>query len=134
MITARLNTQEAPEVWQEVDPSARVRADFPMSASRGSESSAAVVFELEPGCQVSNHTDSAEEVLVILQGTVEVTVNGERAQIGEGELAVMPAMAPHAVRNVGTKNARVLGVFTSGRVVSTFDHPWEPIGQQVFDF
>ena len=86
MITARLSTQDSPEVWWEQDPTVRVRADFPLSAARGSQHSAVVYFELEPGCRLGRHTDSAEEVLLILQGTVEVTVGEEtgRASAGQG--------------------------------------------------
>lgn len=134
MITARLTTQNSPEVWYENDPTVRVRADFPLSASKGTKSSAAVYFELEPGCALGKHIDSAEETLLILQGTVEVTVGKETAQVSEGEMALVPELVPHALRNIGTTKARVVGFFPSGHIIARFDEPYAPIGQQVFEF
>ena len=134
MITAALSTNDRPEVWWESDPTVRVRADFPLSADKGSEHSAIVYFELDPGCALGRHTDSAEEVLVILQGTVEVTVGDETSEVSAGEFAVIPKMVPHGARNVGDQTARVAGFFPSGHVVATFDEPYVPIQQQVFEF
>lgn len=134
MITAALSANDRPEVWWESDPSVRVRADFPLSAANGSDNTAVVYFELDPGCSLGRHTDSAEEVLVILQGTVEVTVGDETGEASAGQIALVPEMVPHSVRNVGDETARVAGVFSSGHIVSTFDEPYVPIGQQVFEF
>lgn len=133
MTTARLSTEDRPEVWWESDPSVRVRADFPLNGNAGTESTAVVYFELEPGCKLGRHTDSAEEVLLILQGTVEVTVGEETSEASAGELALVPEMVPHSVHNVGTETARVVGFFPNGHIVSTFDEPYLPIGQQVFE-
>ena len=134
MITARLSTQDSPEVWWEQDPTVRVRADFPLSAARGSQHSAVVYFELEPGCRLGRHTDSAEEVLLVLEGTVEVTVGEEQGRIATGELALVPEMVPHSILNVGDATARVAGFFPSGRIVATFDQPYVPLQQQDFEF
>lgn len=134
MITAALSTNDRPEVWWESDPTVRVRADFPLSADKGSKNAAVVYFELEPGCSLGRHTDSAEEVLVILQGTVEVTVGDETGTASAGEIALVPEMVPHSVRNVGEETARVAGFFPSGHIIATFDEPYVPIDQQVFEF
>ena len=134
MITAKYSVADKPAVWWKSDPSVRVRADFPLSAATGSESSAVVYFELEPGCKLGRHTDSAEEVLLVLEGTVEVEVGDERGRISAGEMAVVPEMVPHGVANVGDSMARVIGFFSRGHIVATFDQPYEPMGQQVFEF
>ena len=123
MITAKLSTKDRPEVWWESDPTVRVRADFPLSANAGTERSAVVYFELEPGHALGRHTDSAEEVLLVLDGTVEVTVGVEAGEVGAGELALVPERMPHDVRNVGATTARVAGFFPSGHVRATFDQP-----------
>jgi len=134
MVTAPLkHEEELPEVWWESDPSVRVRADFPLSAAKGADDTAVVYFELDPGCKLGRHTDSAEEVLLILQGTVEVTVGDEQGTVSAGELALVPEMVPHSVRNVGEIPAKVAGFFNRGHVISTFDEPYVPINQQVFE-
>lgn len=134
MITARLTAHDRPEVWWESDPTVRVRADFPLSAAKGSDNTAIVYFELDPGKALGRHTDSAEEVLLVLQGTVEATVGDETAKLTEGDFVLVPEMVPHGVRNVGTEIARVVGVFSKGLIVATFDEAYEPIGQRVFEF
>lgn len=134
MITARPNIEEQPVVWWDSDPAVRVRADFPLSAAHGTVSTAVVVFELEPGCKLGRHTDSAEEVLMIVNGTVCVTVGDEEGVVSEGEMAVVPAQVPHSVTNIGEATAKVVGFFSSGHVVAEFDEPYEPIGQRVFEF
>lgn len=133
MVTAKLSTSGRPNVWWESDPTVRVRADFPLSAANGCDNSAVVYFELEPGKMLGRHTDSAEEILLVLQGTVEATVGEESDTISQGEMAVVPAMVPHSVRNTGSTVARVVGFFSSGTIVATFDEPFMPTGQQVFE-
>lgn len=44
----------------------------------------------------------------------------------------MPALAPHGLRNVTDRPARVLGVFASATNVAVFSEPHGPDGLQVF--
>jgi hypothetical protein len=44
-------------------------------------------------------------------------------------MAVVPAMVPHALRNVGDETLRVVGFFSSSTVMSTFDQPVVPMGE-----
>ena len=87
-------------------------------------------FELEPGFRLGTHTDSAEETLLILQGEAEATVGEESDRIEAGEMAVVPAMVPHALRNVGEETLRVVGFFSSNVVASVFDRPMMPAGRR----
>ena len=48
-----------------------------------------------------------------------------------GDLAVIPAMVPHAVRNIGDDTLKVVGFFSEPDVTSTFDEPVQPIGESV---
>ena len=131
MIGARIGELELREVFYEDDPTMRVSVDFPFYAGTGTKSTAMVYFELEPGCRLGTHTDSAEEIILILQGEAEATVGNERGLLSEGDMAVVPAMVPHALRNAGDETVRVVGFFSSNVVVSTFDRPMMPIGQRV---
>jgi glyoxylate utilization-related uncharacterized protein len=84
---------------------------------------AVVYFEIEPVHRLGTHTDSAEEILLVLDGTAEVSLGDEQGQFTPGEMAVVPAMVPHGLRNVGDETARFVGFFSSNVVVSTFDQP-----------
>lgn len=130
MIAVRLQDLVLLEGWQEHDPALRNKVAFPLYAVTGTSQSSTVYFELEPGKALGTHTDSAEEILLVLGGTVEVTVGAETVTASQGTLALVPAMVPHGVRNVGAETARCLGFFAAPRVVSTFTRPIMPLGQQ----
>ena len=68
-------------------------------------------------CRV--HRDSAEGLLG-LEGEVEATVGEAHLTLRAGEIAVVPSMVPHGLRNVGQERARVLGFFGSATNVATF--------------
>ena len=131
MISAKIGKLELLEGSYEDDPTMRVRFNFPFYVGTGTKNTAVVYFELEPGCRLGTHTDSAEEVLLILEGEAEATVGDERSRVSAGEMAVVPAMVPHALRNVGDETVRVVGFFSSNVIMSTFDRPMLPISQRV---
>ena len=107
------------------------RVGFPCHSATGTADTATVLFELDPGAVLPVHTDSAEELLIVVQGTAEARVGDDVGRIGRHELAVVPPMAPHGLRNVGDDVLRVLGTFSSSTVVSTFERPFQPGGPQV---
>jgi quercetin dioxygenase-like cupin family protein len=131
MFAADLSNLNLLGAWYDNDPSMRIRVNFPFFAATGNQSSAVVYFEIEPGDYLGTHTDSAEEILLILAGTVEASLGEERAQLSANQAALIPAMVPHGVRNVGTETARCVGFFSAATVESTFDQPMMPFGQQV---
>jgi quercetin dioxygenase-like cupin family protein len=131
MIAERIDELELMEVWYEDDPTMHLRVNFPFFLGTGTKSTAVVYFEIEPGHRLGTHTDSAEEILLILEGTAEVTLGDERGRLSAGEMALVPAMKPHGLRNAGEETVRVVGFFSSNVVVSTFDRPMMPFGQRV---
>lgn len=133
MRTARLSVADSPRLWSDGNANIEVRGAFPMNAGVGAKSTSVVYFELEPGRELGRHTDSAEEILVVLAGEVEATIGDETGHASEGDIVLVPEMMPHNVRNVGDVTARIVGVFSSGHVVSTFDHAFQPGDQHVFD-
>jgi quercetin dioxygenase-like cupin family protein len=80
-----------------------------------------VYNELDPGTKIGTHRDSVDELVYVIAGTVEATVEGETTATATGELVVAPADVPHSVRNTGGETARLLGFFPSGDVESTFE-------------
>lgn len=133
MITVNLRQLDLQEEWSAPNPADRLQSAFALYKGMGSRQSSVVYFELEPGGAVATHTDSAEEVVLVLDGTVQVTLGDEQGTLSRGELALVPAMVPHSVRNTGTETARAVGFFAGAHVVSTFEHPLQPSGLQVFD-
>jgi quercetin dioxygenase-like cupin family protein len=131
MIAERIEDLELAEVSYEDDPTMRVKVNFPFYVGTGTKNTAVVYFELEPGCRLGSHTDSAEEILLILEGEAEATVGDETGLVSKGDMAVVPAMVPHALRNVGDETVKVVGFFSSNVVASTFDRPMMPFGQRV---
>src|ERR671920_187863 len=131
MIAERIEDLELLEVWYEDDPTMRIKVNFPFFLGTGTKNTAVVYFEIEPGHRLGTHTDSAEEILLVLDGTAEVSLGDEQGQVSAGEMAVVPAMVPHGLRNVGDETARFVGFFSSNVVVSTFDQPMMPFGQRV---
>lgn len=134
MTTVNLNTLDLNEFTAADDPKQQCRATFPMLGAHGTAHSATVYFELEPGCNLGMHTDSAEELLLVLDGDVDITIGRERAAATAGTIALVPEMVPHDIRNIGSTRARVLGFFGgANNIVATFDSMWLPAGSHVVD-
>lgn len=55
----------------------------------------------EPNAAAPEHTHPHEQVGVVLQGQIEITVNGQAQLVNAGEFYHIPSNAPHAERNVG---------------------------------
>lgn len=109
-----------------------LRVSFPFHSATGTASTATVLFELDPGAELPVHTDSAEELLVVVQGTGEARVGDDVGRVGAHEVALVPPMAPHSLRNVGDDVLRVFGTFSSSTVVSTFAEGLESDEPQIF--
>jgi len=131
MLAVQLADRDLVDISSETDETRRMRVDFPISSVAGAASAAVVYFELEPGERTGMHTDSAEEIVLILSGRVEAIVGDERGELSAGGLGLVPALVPHDVRNVGEETVRVVGFFSSATVVSIFDDPLMPVGKRV---
>jgi quercetin dioxygenase-like cupin family protein len=129
MFTRELSELELFHGGYENDPTMRVKVDFPFSAATGAKSTTVVYFEIEPDHRLGTHTDSAEEIILLLAGEAEVSVGEERGRVSAGEMALVPAMVPHSLRNVGEETMRVVGFFSSSTLMSTFDQTIVPMGE-----
>jgi quercetin dioxygenase-like cupin family protein len=134
MLTAKTSALELMEGWLDSDPEhTRVRVTFPLNKWAGSADSAAVYFEIEPGNRLAEHTDSAEEILYVVAGDAEAHVGADRGHLAAGDLAVIPAMVPHSVVNVGTETVKVVGFFAQSEIISTFSEAVQPFGAAVLN-
>jgi len=127
-MTVRLDELALTAYRGHADPTLRGRISLAMHTGTGTADSALILFEHEPGQHHGRHTDSAEELVLVLEGDAEVTLDDRRIRVGAGEVALVPALVPHDVRNVGRGRLRVVGYFASAAVVSRFDEPLEPFG------
>jgi quercetin dioxygenase-like cupin family protein len=130
MKTADLTNQEMLDAWYENDPAMHVKVNFPFFAGTGNKASSTVYFEIEPGRYLGTHTDSAEEILFILSGSVEASLGEEKGELTAGQAVLIPEMVPHGLRNISSETVRCAGFFAAATVVSTFDQPMMPFGQQ----
>ena len=134
MTTINLNELPLNEFIATSDPLQHCLATFPLLGMHGTKKLASVYFEIEPGEHLGTHTDSAEELLVILDGDLEVTAGKETTTISKRGLILVPEMMPHNLRNTGKEKARILGVFGgANNIVATFEKEWLPVHSNVVD-
>ncbi len=134
MLKVDLNNLELSEFVAKNNPGQRCKATFPLFAPHGTKESATVYFELEPGEELGSHTDSAEEILLIIEGSVHVTVDEEKGEASSGNLLLVPKLAPHNLKNIGNTKAKVLGFFGgANNIVATFDNIWLPTESNMVD-
>ncbi len=78
------------------------------------ERTQAAVMRLEPGGasgeSLKTHRTS-DQVLLVLEGTVEAEVGGEKAQLRRGDLVIVPAGTPHRFRGAGSEAALTFNVY-----------------------
>src|SRR4051812_30129116 len=130
MLTARTQDLELGDAFIASDPEhGRVHPAFPINEHTGAGGSGVVYFEVEPGQYLPTHTDTPEEVLYIVAGTGEAHVGHERGVVSAGDLAVVPSMVPHGIRNIGDETLKVVGFFADAHIVSTFEEPLQPMNQ-----
>ena len=133
MLTASTPRLDLMETWQEGDADHKVHVNFPINTHTGAADSAVVYFEIDPGDKLATHTDSAEEVLYIVQGEGEAHAGDETVRVSAGDLAVVPEMVPHGIRNVGDTRLKVVGFFTESKIISEFTEPLQPAGAAVLE-
>lgn len=133
MLAIKLNELPLRTTWTEANPKQRVHSTFPFLLAQENESTSMVYFELNPGDHLGTHTDSAEEILFVFEGKVEVTVGEESVVVEAPALALVPTMMPHNLDNVGDTRAKVAGFFPARNLVATFDNAWLPDNTHVID-
>lgn len=134
LVAVNLQELETTEFIGKEFPKQHCRATFPLVGAHGTQQLATVYFEIAPGDNLGRHTDSAEELLVILEGDMLASIGEEEQQLRKGSIALVPEMVPHDLKNVGTTTAKVLGVFGGkNNIVASFDNEWLPVNSKVVD-
>ena len=70
------------------------------------------IVELAPGASAPRHKHPGEEIIYVLEGTWEYTVEGKPpVTLKAGEVLFIPAGAIHSARNVGAGRASELATY-----------------------
>jgi quercetin dioxygenase-like cupin family protein len=56
------------------------------------------LFAFDQGQGLSEHTAPFDAVVYIVDGEAEITISGKSHRLKQGEMIIMPADAPHALR------------------------------------
>jgi quercetin dioxygenase-like cupin family protein len=57
-------------------------------------------FAFDEGQGLSEHTAPYDALIYLLEGEADIIISGKSARVKEGEMVVIPAKKPHAVRAV----------------------------------
>ena len=58
------------------------------------------LFSFDEGQGLSEHTAPFDAVVYLLDGVADITISGKPLRLKEGEMTIMPANQPHALKAV----------------------------------
>ncbi|KRC82864.1 cupin domain-containing protein [Sphingomonas sp. Root241] len=64
-----------------------------------------------PASSFPRHTHPGEEIIYVLEGSLEYEVAGKAVALKAGDVLFVPAETVHAARNIGTDNAAELATY-----------------------
>jgi quercetin dioxygenase-like cupin family protein len=71
-----------------------------------------VLVGIAPGVVAPNHTHPGEELVYVVEGELEYTLEGKPpVTLKAGEVLFIPSDTPHVVKNVGSGNATELATY-----------------------
>ena len=70
-----------------------------------------VIVGFAPGAAFGRHTHPGEEIIYVLEGTLEYDVAGKPVTLKAGEVLFIPAGTVHAAKNVGNSHAAELATY-----------------------
>ena len=85
----------------------------------GTTSSALSFAVAAPGTGAPLHTHEADELIVVLKGTLEARLGDEVREVGPDHTLVIPPNVPHGFTIVGPGDAQILAFFP---IADPFDH------------
>jgi quercetin dioxygenase-like cupin family protein len=75
------------------------------------------VVRNQPGQGADKHRHPYDETFVILDGDIEVIVDGEQRMLGSGTIAVVPARAWHEFKNRSDHVSLMVNIHPSPRII-----------------
>lgn len=55
------------------------------------------LFAFDKGQEISSHTAPVDALVQVIEGEVEITISGEKFDLKEGDIIIMPKGEPHAL-------------------------------------
>jgi mannose-6-phosphate isomerase-like protein (cupin superfamily) len=99
--------------WFQPLPGEKIAMRVESNHSSGAFSLTEIIVAPQAGPPLHIHTD-ADEVLYVLDGTVDFVCGGEQFRTSTGGFAAIPRGKPHAFRNFEATPARMLVLLTPG--------------------
>ncbi|MHC4270188.1 MAG: cupin domain-containing protein [Planctomycetota bacterium] len=65
------------------------------------EAGIVTLFAFDKGQGLSEHTTTFDALVNIIEGEASVIISGETFQLKKGEMIIMPANEPHALKAIG---------------------------------
>ena len=69
------------------------------------------IVEIAPGQASARHTHPGEEIIYVLEGTLEYEIAGKVTRVKPGDVLFVPAGTPHLARNPGTGRGAELATY-----------------------
>jgi quercetin dioxygenase-like cupin family protein len=82
-----------------------------------------VRYVYAPGSVFPIHAHPEEQVTVVVSGRIAFDVDGQRVELGPGEVAVIPPNVPHGANVVGEEIVETFNALSPRRTTSPFGEP-----------
>jgi len=70
-----------------------------------------VRVDFDPGYVAPRHTHPGEEIIYVIEGSLEYEIDGQLAQVKAGDVLFVPAGAIHTAKNIGSSNGAELATY-----------------------
>ena len=70
-----------------------------------------VRVDIEPGYSFPRHTHPGEEIIYVIEGSLEYEIDGKPVTVKTGDVLFVPAGTVHAVKNAGSGNGAELATY-----------------------
>lgn len=70
-----------------------------------------VRVDFDPGYVAAMHTHPGEEIIYVIEGTLEYDIGGKVTRVKAGDVLFVPAGTPHTAKNIGATNAAELATY-----------------------
>jgi quercetin dioxygenase-like cupin family protein len=70
-----------------------------------------VRVDFDAGYVAPMHTHPGEEIIYVLEGTLEYEIGGQKSKVKAGDVLFVPAGTPHTAKNIGGDNAAELATY-----------------------
>jgi quercetin dioxygenase-like cupin family protein len=67
--------------------------------------------DFAPGVAFPKHSHPGEEIIYVLEGTLEYTIDGKPVTVKPGDVLFVPAGTIHSVKNIGSGNGAELATY-----------------------